>query len=170
MAHWIAARCPSQRESAITERLSTEAGYAVYLPRARVLSPKTRTPMLLALYPTYFFVNLDLSPPWQAIRRQPGVTTVLMTGDQPSTCPEREILKLKLSERDGFVRLAEGAAPVRRFAIGEKVKIEGGALAGREATYTGAADKRRSAIVLVSLLGRQVAVRLSAHAIAALAG
>ena len=48
---------------------------------------------------TYLFADVDRGPPWQAIRRQPGVVSIVMTGDSPSRCPESEIEKLRASGR-----------------------------------------------------------------------
>jgi transcription antitermination factor NusG len=87
--------------------------------------------------------------------------------DAPSRCPEGEILKLKASEVCGLVQLAGPPPPsAQAFAIGEKVKIRFGVFDGSEAVYAGE-DKRRSAHALVCLLGRQVMVKIAAHAIAA---
>lgn len=55
-------------------------------------------PVTVPLYATYLFADVDQGPPWQAIRRQPGVIGLVMTGDAPSRCPESEILKLKAAE------------------------------------------------------------------------
>jgi transcription antitermination factor NusG len=120
------------------------------------------------LYATYLFADVDQGPPWQAIRRQPGVISIVMTGDAPSRCPQSEIDKLKASEVHGLVQLADQPSPSdQKFALGERVKIKYGALDGHEAVYAGEADKRRKAQVLVCLLGRQVVVKIAADAIAA---
>ena len=120
------------------------------------------------LYRTYFFADIDQGPPWQAIRRQPGVIGLVMTGDAPSRCPESEIEKLKAAEVNGVVQLA-GPPPlsVQKFAVGERVKIRYGALDGHEGVYAGEADKRRRAHVMVCLLGLQVMVKIAADALAA---
>jgi hypothetical protein len=70
-------------------------------------------PVTAPLYRTYFFADLDLSPPWQAIRR-----------------------KLKAAEVDGVVRLASAPAPSRyRPSAGEHVRVRFGPLEGREGRY-----------------------------------
>jgi transcription antitermination factor NusG len=161
--------CVARRsgKTVIAGRLASELGCAIYLPRARIVLRRSRRPVTVPLYATYLFADLDRSPPWQAIHRQPGVVSIVMTGDAPSRCPEAEILKLKASEVHGLVQLAGPPPPsAQRFAVGEKVRIRYGALNGREALYAGE-DKRRSACVLVCLLGRQVMVKIAADAIAA---
>ena len=167
MCFWAAVRCPPQREIAIAERLEG-LGCVIYLPRARVALRRSHRPATVPLFATYLFADLDCSPPWQAIRREPGVVGVVMTGEQPSRCPEREIEKLKAAEVNGVVQLAGPPPPsMQKFAVGEPVRIRYGALDGHEALYAGAANKQRTARVLVQLLGRQVMVEIASHAIAA---
>jgi transcription antitermination factor NusG len=136
LSYWAAVRCPPQRELVIAERLERAIGAHVYLPRARMRLGGSLRPVTAPLYRTYFFADLDLSPPWQAIRRQPGVIGLVMTGDAPSRCPESEILKLKAAEVDGVVRLASAPAPSRyRPSAGEHVRVRFGPLEGREGRY-----------------------------------
>jgi transcription antitermination factor NusG len=169
MCHWIAVRCPAWRDTVIAERVRHEAGALVYSPKVRHVLRKTGKPTLGPLYMTYFFVDVDEGPPWQAIARTPGVTRIVMTGDAPSRCPESEILKLKAAEVDGVVRLASAPAPSRyRPSMGEQVRIRFGPLDGREGRYAG--PRRNQAQVLVTLLGRQVVVLVAADALETKAG
>jgi transcription antitermination factor NusG len=127
VCYWAAVRCPPQREIAIAKRLEG-LGCVIYLPRARMLLRRSVRPSTVPLYATYLFADVDRGPSWQAIRRQPGVISIVMTGDQPSRCPESEILKLKAAEVDGVVRLARAPAPWRyRPSMGEP----GGSVSGR---------------------------------------
>jgi transcription antitermination factor NusG len=167
MCFWIAGRCACQRESVVTERLRLE-GFHVYLPRARVRLPRSGRPAVVVLYAGYFFVDIDRSSaPWQAAKRMPGVTTVLMTGDAPSRCPDSEIEKLRASEIDGLVQLA-GPPPSsdQKFTEGQEVRIRYGAFDNREARYA-RPDKRNMSVVMVVLLNRVVAVQVPTCALAA---
>ena len=168
MTAWAAVRCQARHEVIVGARLEQSIGAAVYVPKASVLSPRTLEPITISVYAGYFFSDLDQGPPWQAIRRQPGVIDLVMTGDAPSRCPEAEILKLKASEIDGLVQLAgQPSVNGHRFAIGERVKIQFGAFDGRTGVYQGEAYRQRKAYVLVCLLGRQVRVKIRADALAA---
>jgi transcription antitermination factor NusG len=137
---------------------------------ARIRSPSGK-PIIRPLYATYLFADLDEGRPhWAEIRRHAGVLTVVMAGDQPGKCPESEIAKLKAAEVCGVVQLAGQSPPPppQRPAVGSKVKVTFGGLAGHEGTYL--SDKgRRNARVTVFLLGREVAVEISAGALAAIA-
>jgi transcription antitermination factor NusG len=168
VCYWAAVRCPPQRETVIAGRLEEELGCAIYLPKARMILRLSRRPVSVPLYATYLFADLSQSPPWQAIKRQPGVVGIVMTGDAPSRCPESEIAKLKAVEVRGLVQLAGPPPPsAETFAVGERVRIRYGAFDGHEAVSAGEADKRRKAHVLVQLLGRQVMVKIAADTLVA---
>jgi transcription antitermination factor NusG len=169
MCYWAAAKVSPQRELVVAERLET-LGCVIYVPRARVPLRCSRRTVILPLFATYIFVDLDLSPVWQMVRRQPGVITVLLTGDTPSRCPESEILKLKGSEIDGLVQLSNEPPPpsAQKFTEGEAVRIRLGAFEGRSARYS-KAGKRNMSTVLVTLLNRIVAVQVPTHLLASLA-
>ena len=165
MSYWAALKCPPQFEAIVARRLVDVLGCAIYLPRARVVLPLSRRPVTAALFRTYLFADLDQGPPWQAIRRKPGVINIVMTGEQPSRCPESEIEKLKASEIGGLVQLA-GPPSDQTFTEGQAVKIRSGAFEGRPARYSKPARKNMS-VVMVVLLNRVVAVQVPTHALAA---
>jgi hypothetical protein len=68
-----AVRCPSQKETVVARRLTDRLGCVIYLPKARIALPHSRRPVTAPLYRSYLFADVDQGPPWQAIRRQPGV-------------------------------------------------------------------------------------------------
>jgi transcription antitermination factor NusG len=78
-------------------------------------------------------------------------------------------LKLKAAEIDGVVQLAGPPPPPdKRPAVGSKVKVKFGGLAGHEGRYLAhkGANKAR---VVVHLLGREVEVEIAAGALAEIA-
>jgi transcription antitermination factor NusG len=167
LSYWTAVKCPPQYEAIVARRLVDMLGCVIYLPRAKVVLPRSRRPVTAPLFRTYLFADIDQDPPWQAIRRQPGVISIVMTGDQPSRCPESEISKLKASEIGGLVQLA-GPPPSsdQKFTEGQAVKIRLGAFDGREARYAKPA-RRNMSVVLVALLNRVIAVQVPTVALAA---
>ena len=76
MSYWIAARCHASRENIIADRLKQEISALVYSPKVRLRSPSGR-PIESALFATYFFVDLQQSPPWQRLARFEGVTSIV---------------------------------------------------------------------------------------------
>lgn len=169
MCYWAAGKTAPQYEAIVAKRLIDMLGCTVYLPRAKTVLPRSHRPVTAPLFRTYLFVDLDQSPPWQAIRRQPGVISLVMTGDRPSRCPDSEILKLRAAEVDGLVQLAGPPPPSeQKFTEGQQVRIRLGAFDGREARYVKPA-KRNMSSVLVTLLNRAVMVQVPTHLLASLA-
>ena len=168
MCYWAAVRCRAQYETIVARRLTEMLGCVIYLPRAKIVLPRSRRPVTAPLYRTYLFADIDQGPPWQAIARTPGVVKLVMTGDQPSRCPEHEIEKLRASEVDGLVQLA-GPPPRsdQKFTEGQAVKIRYGAFDNREARYA-KPGKRNMSVVMVVLLNRVVAVQVPTVALAAI--
>jgi transcription antitermination factor NusG len=169
VCYWAAIRTPPQREFVVAGRLEDQLGCAIYLPRARLRLARSLRPATVPLFATYVFADIDLGPPWQAIKRQPGVIGMVMTGDTPSRCPSAEIEKLKASEGpDGFVRLAGQPPPEsdQTFEEGQAVRIRLGAFDNRPARYARKGRKNMS-VVMVVLLNRVVAVQVPTCALAA---
>lgn len=168
MPHWVACKTAPQFEAVVAGRLVDMLGCAIYLPRARTVLPRSRRPVTAPLFRTYLFADLEQGPPWQAIRRTPGVISLVMTGDKPSRCPASEIAKLKASEINGLVQLAGQPPPPsdQTFTQGQPVRIRHGAFAGMEARYA-KPDRRNMSVVMVVLLNRVVAVQVPTIALAA---
>jgi transcription antitermination factor NusG len=167
VCYWAACKTAPQFEAVVAKRLVDMLGCVIYLPKARVILPRSRRPATQPLFPTYLFVNLDLSPPWQCIRRTPGVVSLLLTVNTPSRCSEAEILKLKAAEIGGLVQLAGPPSPSdQKFMEGQAVRIRYGAFDNREARYA-RPGKRNMSVVTVTLLNRIVAVQVPTHALAA---
>lgn len=72
----------------IAERVRQEVGALVYLPNVRHVLCETGKRVLGPLYMTYVFVDIDQGPPWQAIRRTPGVDRIVMSGEKPPAVPK----------------------------------------------------------------------------------
>ena len=124
------------------------AGFEVFCPRAKFAR-------IGPLFVGYVFVHVvDL--PWKIIRRTPGVFTVLLFGDAPAICPDREIeaLRARLDE-NGIVRLPP-APSGRKIPIGAKVTARQGLIAG---LYAGQSARQRE-IILITMLGKQNRVEL----------
>jgi transcription antitermination factor NusG len=166
VCYWAAVRCPPQKEAVIARRLTEMLGCVIYLPKARIVLPRSRRPVTAPLYRTYLFADVDRGPPWQAIRRQPGVIGLVMTRDAPSRCPASEIEKLQASEIGGLVQLADQPlSSDQKFTEGQQVRIRYGAFDNREARYAKPGRKNMS-VVMVVLLNRVVAVQVPTHALA----
>lgn len=140
-----------------------ERGYEVYLPLYRKRRSHARKVDWVSapLFPRYLFVQADLAAGGRrAISSAPGVAQLVAFGDRPAETPHAVIAELKA--REG----ADGHIDVRpSFAPGEPVVVTHGALLSQAGLFECMDDERR-VVVLLTLLGRQVRVRLPADAVA----
>jgi transcriptional antiterminator RfaH len=140
MAFWAVARTLTRRESFAADRLMT-SGFEVFVPRTRS-GP---------LFPGYLFVRIE--DRWRVVDRTLGVLGLIKFGERPARCPDREIETWQSqTDAHGWVRLPErrpnGLSP------GDTVRV--GALT---AVYAGMSTHERQ-VVLIQLLGRQMAVKV----------
>lgn len=154
MSHWAVVQTMSGREDAVAERIE-RIGYAVLAPRAKFeINGKMR---ISAIFPGYIFAEVRSS--WYDIKNQPGVTRIIMAGEQPARVPNAEIETImKRIGRNGLVKLAD-APKANPLSSGSAVKILTGSFQGLNAVYRGMSARERQ-IVLLELLGRKVSVEL----------
>lgn len=141
-------------------------GFETYLPRcARERRHARRVERIaVPLFPRYLFVAIDLTTQrWRAIHSTFGVAALVAFGERPSAVPEGVVEEIKAREgADGLIALPV-AAP---FAPGERVEITDGAFADQSALFQ-AVDGNRRVVVLLSLLGRDLRVRVPRAALRA---
>lgn len=115
------------------------------------------------LFPCYLFVTFDLADPWGPILHTRGVQTILgvATAGQPVRTPWGFVEMLSGQARAGH--FTQGAAPIERFAAGEKVKIMQGPFTGFEAIVD--IDERQRVKVLLDFLGTQTPISLQREAV-----
>lgn len=86
---WYAVQCLSHRELAAASHLQNQQ-YQVFLPRRRKIrrhARKTDT-VLVAFFPGYLFVSLDLSRDrWRSVNGTYGVGSLVMRGEHPAPVP-----------------------------------------------------------------------------------
>lgn len=140
-----------------------ERGFAVYLPVYRKRRSHARKVDWVSapLFPRYLFVEADLAADGRrAIASAPGVAEFVAFGDRPAEVPPAVIAELKA--REG----SDGHIDVRpHFTPGERVVVSHGALLSQAGLFECMDDERR-VVVLLTLLGRQVRVRLPLDAVA----
>lgn len=154
-AGWWVAQTAAGREAGVSDRLK-EAGFLTYLP---VIAGGGRS---AALFPGYLMVQP--AGRWYPVRWTPGVTRVLMSGDQPARLPDRLIAELRSREVAGRIHLPRRPSS---FTVGQYVRIRDGVFIGLPALYEGQSSRDRIQ-VLVELLGQMVPVDLDAGQIEAL--
>lgn len=162
---WIAVSVHANREHVAEENLLRQ-GFRVYLPKLlrRTRHARRVQDVLRPLFPGYLFVELpsDLGR-WRPILSTYGVRTLIRCGDRPSFVDPGFIAALKGREIDGVI-----VRPDQPYAVGDGVRLAGGAFDGLAATIIGLDEKERL-VVLMELLGQQVRLRVGADQVRPLA-
>ena len=88
------------------------------------------------------------------MRWAPGISKVLMNGDEPAHAPDRVIEELRAREgRNGLIVLpaATSSAGLTKFKSGDRVRISAGPLSGFVGLVEGLRAHERVAILLAAL-------------------
>jgi transcriptional antiterminator RfaH len=159
MKRWFAVYTKAGKERLAEGNLAAQ-GFETYLPRlARQRGRAKRVlPGPVPMFPRYLFVRLDLDAgPWRAVHSTYGVSRLVSFGDRPAPLPDAVIDGLRAREgADGIISLSEIVAP---FKPGEAVEIAEGPLSDVRAMVCAQSGQER-VVVLMTLLGRQVPVRV----------
>jgi len=98
-SRWYAVQCLSHRELAASSHLRHQQ-YQVFFPLRRKIrrhARKTDT-VLVAFFPGYLFVSLDLSRHrWRSVNGTHGVASLVMQGDMPTPVPAGVVEALQQS-------------------------------------------------------------------------
>lgn len=156
MSYWSVAQCETQRIH-LTRLLLMRLEFETYMPRF-----KSKAGKILLLFPSYIFVRITSQ--FYPVVWTPGVTRVLMTGEQPARLPEDIVSAIRKREVGGFVRLPSND---RRLHKGDQVRIVRGSFEGQIGIYDGMTSHQRER-VLLQLLGSWVPVDLPATDVAPL--
>jgi transcriptional antiterminator RfaH len=162
---WFVAHTQPLKER-VAENHLQEQGFQVYCPRYRKIRRHARrtTEVVSPLFPRYLFVALNLElDRWRSVNGTKGISYLLMNDEKPIWVPECVVQDLK--ERE----VEEGIVPVTSlvvFAKGDKVRVKEGAFESHIAVFEELDDKQRVQLLL-SVLGREARISLSAYAVEA---
>lgn len=159
-ARWYALTTRPQHERKAAQALDIK-GFQTFLPLYRALrqwSDRRKT-LDLPLFPGYVFCRFT---PEQRLRvlTSPNITSVVGVGRRPSPIPEVEVRAIQAMVASGLP-----VEPWKYLEIGQRVRIEGGALDG----LTGIVVQEKNSfrvVVNVELLRRSVAVEISRERVA----
>ena len=135
-------------------------GFETYLPRLRrrVLRGARWADRVVALFPRYIFLRLDLrTQALGPIRSTRGVAGLVKFGDEAAIVPDGVVASLRgrADPETGLHRLAD-----ERPRRGTPVSVIDGPLAGLEGIFERDTGEER-AVILLSLLGRSTPVRVN---------
>ena len=154
MKYWYVIHTLSHQEFRAEFNLKRQ-GYSVYLPKYLGTRNHARKIEKIAkpLFPGYLFIILDLSSDAISyINSTFGVNKLVALGGNPNMLPVSVIENLKAQEDSkGNLDIIISST----YKIGDKVKINGGALKGSNALFMGISDKERVS-VLLNILGRKL--------------
>jgi transcription antitermination factor NusG len=152
---WYALRIRSNQEKVVTSILESK-GYESFLPLYRSTRRwSDRVKQLdLPVFPGYLFCRLDLNDTWMPVLTTPGVIAIAGVGKQPVPVSDEEIDAVHMVIRSGLA-----AMPWSSLAVGGKVLVERGPLAGVEGIAINV-DDRCKLVVSINLLQRALAVEI----------
>jgi len=116
--------------------------------------------LILPLFPRYIFIKIISQ--WRSALSTFGVSSVLLSCDgTPAKLSSIFIEMLKRSEgRDGLIKLKEHSS--NRYVVGQKLRITSGPFTGESVIYQRSSAHDRE-VVLLSLLGREVPMRIESE-------
>lgn len=152
---WYAIRVQSKFESVASTTLRGK-GYEEFLPlyRARRRWSDRTKEIELPLFPGYLFCRFDVRDRLLPIFTTPGVMSIVGAGKTPIPIEEDEIEAVR-----AVLRLGLAAQPWPYLAVGSRVYIDRGPLAGVEGIVT-STDRVYRLVLSVSLLERSIAVEI----------
>jgi transcriptional antiterminator RfaH len=158
MTTWCAVQTHVRAEDKAAFHLARQ-GYEVFLPKHLKRRKHARRIdwVPAPMFPRYLFVALDPTQGrWWSIRSTFGVSNLISFGSRPAVVPPEIIAEIKArQDKKGLVKTHEGCG----FKLGDRVRIINGPLRDLEGLFESPDDEER-VIVLLSLLGREVKVRV----------
>lgn len=159
---WYVVHTKVRQEALACDNLSRQ-GYAVYLPRIKVMKRIRGLAQVLPepLFPRYVFVQPASSQQSLApIRSTPGVSTIVRFGQEPAQMSELALKSIRNFESQ---RNALRDADLHPLQPGERVQVADGPLSGLEGLISSVSQQR--IVVLLQLLGQETRVSLGRHQI-----
>ena len=165
MDRWYVVNAQPGAETKAAQHLEWQ-GYRVYLPRWRKRRSHARRVEWIAapLFPRYLFVGFDIEHTrWRAIHSTFGVSQLVCNAGLPAPVPEGIVESIRSREAEnGLIEIAP------RFRKGERVIVGEGPFLDQVGLFERTDDAERVTILL-SLLGREIKVKVPAYAVRAVA-
>ena len=143
-----------------------QQGFGVYLPRylKRRRHARRVEAVRRPLFPRYLFVRFDRETArWRSINGTFGVAHLVCRGNEPVPVPDQVIAAIQAYHNDdGLVVLDHPAS----FRPGQILEIVDGPLAWHTGLFQ-RLDENERVVLLLDLLGRQVAATVPVEAVAA---
>lgn len=167
MSRWYVVHTHSKSEFQALSHLKRQ-GFLAYLPQylKRRRHARRTDSVRRPLFPGYLFIKMDVERiRWRAIRSTIGIRSLICNGELPAAVPEGVVEDIRAREDDGGLVPVAAPAP---FDRGETVRVSHGAILDQVGLFDCASDEER-VFVLLSLMGRQLRVRVPATAVSVFA-
>jgi len=155
--HWYAVFTVPRSEKSVVRHLEIR-GIESFLPTyeaQRIWKNRQRIKVVLPLFPTYLFVNID-STERTKVLQSPGVLKIVGDRRKGIPIPESEVEFL----RSGICRrLIE---PYREVVIGERVRIKSGVMHGLQGTLVRKKNGLRF-VLTVGVINQHAAIEIDAE-------
>ena len=161
---WVVVNTHPHKEALAIENLQRQ-DFRSYCPmaRKRIRHDRREQDVLRPLFPGYVFTQVDTTlHRWRSIVSTFGVRSLVSFGDRLSFLQDGFIQTLMAREVDGAI-----VRPTSPYAVGQHVRISGGAFDGIVATIIEMNEKDRLT-VLLNLLNRPVKAKMEISDVAAI--
>ncbi|HWO40413.1 MAG TPA: transcription termination/antitermination NusG family protein [Candidatus Eisenbacteria bacterium] len=139
----------------LTQFHLSSRGVESFFPRLRLPGPQPQKKRIVALFPNYLFVHIDLATEAHLVIWTPGVKRLVGFGGAPSPLDEQVVRFLQ--DQAGCDGIIQARSQLRR---GQEVEISGGPFSGLVGIIQDPPDARGRVKVLLKLLSRPVSVTL----------
>ena len=148
---WYSVYSKPQKEKFAQFHLQSK-GVEVFLPQLLLPQAQKRRRSLVPLFPSYFFVRIDVSSGENAyVVWSPGVKYLISFNGVPASIDDEVINYLKdRADSGGRIR---AASSLKR---GQRVRVTGGPFEGLEALIENPPDGKGRVKLLMTLLNRQI--------------
>jgi transcriptional antiterminator RfaH len=159
---WYCVRAKPKQEGVATRLLRQELGLEVFCPKIRFKRARSTGVAWVqeAMFPGYLFVRFVYPQLYRRIASISGVAKTLSFGGRPCVLDESIIADLRLYVADGEV--VEITSDIKE---GEEVKVIEGPFLGVRALVTRIMPARDRVAILLSILGQEREVEVSAGAL-----
>jgi transcriptional antiterminator RfaH len=159
---WYCVKTKPKQEGIATRLLRAELGLEVFCPKIRFKRARSTGVAWVneAMFPGYLFVRFVYPELYRRIAATSGVAKTLSFGGFPCVVEDTIVEDLRRHVADG--ETVEISAEIRK---GEEVKVVEGPFMGVKALVTRVLPARERVAILLSLLGQEREIEVSAKAV-----
>ena len=158
MKSWYVVNTKPHSEFKVINYLNSK-NITIFMPKLLVSRSHARQvkKVLRPLFPSYFFVYINIERSFRIVKSTIGVKGMLTNGNKP-TCVHHDIMQNLFNSTDtnGIVK----KLAVNEFKIGQKLEINEGLFKGKIGSFYGMSAKDRIS-VLLDFLGRKSKISVS---------